>query len=320
METVHALDPSSSIGYSPFLMQPDELRQRLQGVISFPVTPFKKDLSLDLDGLRHNLRSLLKHPIAAVVAPAGTGEIHSLSPGEHLAVVKTTVEEVKGRVPVLAGSGFNPPIAAELVKQAAAAGATGILAFPSYYPNPDDDGLIAYYRGIADCTKLGLLIYSRDWFNPTPAFVEKLAQQIPNLIAWKDGQGDVRRYQMIRQRVGDRLHWIGGAGDDMVPGYYSIGIRTYTSSIANVAPKLSLRLHELASAGKSDELAGLMNDLVIPLYALRARRKGYEVSAMKAMMDMIGLAGGPVRPPLVDLRADEMETLHAMTEKWHPWL
>src|SRR5689334_20606875 len=254
-------------------MQPNDLRGRLQGVISFPVTPFKADLSLDLEGLRKNLRSLLKHPVCAVVAPAGTGELYSLSPAEHLAVVKTTVAEVAGRVPVLAGSGFNPPIAAELAKQAAAAGASGILAFPPYYPNPDDDGLITYYRGIADATPLGMLIYSRDWFNPSPTLVEKFAQAIPNLISWKDGQADVRRYQMIRQRVGDRLHWIGGAGDDMVPGYYSIGIRTYTSSIANVAPKLSLRLHELASAGKSDELTQLMNDLVIPLYALRARRK-----------------------------------------------
>jgi 5-dehydro-4-deoxyglucarate dehydratase len=262
----------------------------------------------------------LKHPIAAVVAPAGTGEIHSLSPAEHLTVVKTAVEEVAGRVPVLAGSGFNPPIAAELAKQAAAVGASGILAFPPYYPNPDDDGLVAYYRGIAESTPLGMLIYSRDWFNPSPALVEKLAQAIPNLIAWKDGQADVRRYQMIRQRVGDRLHWIGGAGDDMVPCYYSIGIRTYTSSIANVAPKLSLRLHELASAGNSDELTQLMNDLVIPLYALRARRKGYEVSAMKAMMDMVGLAGGPVRPPLVDLRSDELESLRTMTERWRPWV
>jgi 5-dehydro-4-deoxyglucarate dehydratase len=106
----------------------------------------------------------------------------------------------------------------------------------------------------------------------------------------------------------------------MVPGYYSIGIRTYTSSIANVAPRLSLKLHELASAGKSDELTKLMNELVIPLYALRARRKGYEVSAMKAMMDMLGLAGGPVRPPLVDLRPDELESLQETLDKWRPWL
>jgi 5-dehydro-4-deoxyglucarate dehydratase len=81
-----------------------------------------------------------------------------------------------------------------------------------------------------------------------------------------------------------------------------------------------MRLHELASAGHSEELTKLMDELVIPLYALRARRKGYEVSAMKAMMDMLGLAGGPVRPPLVDLRADELESLRATIPKWQPWV
>lgn len=300
-------------------MQPTELRKKLHGVISFPVTPFKKDLSLDLDGLRNNLRSLLQHPICAVVAPAGTGEIHSLSPEEHLAVVRTTISEVKGKVPVLTGTGFNPPIAAELARQAALAGVQGILAFPPYYPSMDDEGIVAYYMAIAEATTLGMLIYSRDWFAPPPSLVEKLALAIPNLIAWKDGQADIRRYQMIREQVGDRLHWIGGAGDDMVPAYYSIGIRTYTSSIANVAPRLSLRLHELASAGRSEELAKLMSELVVPLYALRAKRKGYEVSAMKAMMDMVGLAGGPVRPPLVDLRPDEISWLRSAIEKWRSW-
>ena len=301
-------------------MEPTELRKKLHGVISFPVTPFKKDLSLDLDGLRKNLRSLLKHPVCAIVAPAGTGEIHSLSPEEHLTVVKTTVEEVQGKVPVLAGTGFNPPIAADLARKAAGAGVQGILAFPPYYPSMEDEGIVAYYKGIAEATPLGMLIYSRDWFAPSPSLVEKLAQAIPNLVAWKDGQADIRRYQMIRQQVGDRLHWIGGAGDDMVPAYYSIGIRTYTSSIANVAPKLSLRLHELASAGYSEELTKLMNELVIPLYELRGKRKGYEVSAMKSMMDMIGLVGGPVRPPLVDLKPDEVEALRSTMDRWKPWL
>jgi 5-dehydro-4-deoxyglucarate dehydratase len=301
-------------------MQPSELRNKLQGVISFPCTPFKKDLSLDIDGLRKNLRALLKHPICAVVAPAGTGEIHCLSAAEHLAVVKASVEEANGRVPVLTGVGINPPIAIEAAKQAAAAGVSGILLFPPYYPNPDDEGIVAYYKSIAEATSLGVLIYSRDWFNPGPALVEKLARAIPNLIAWKDGQADMRRYQMIRQRLGDRLHWIGGAGDDAVPAYYSIGIRTFTSSIANVAPKLSLRLHELASDGYSGELNKLMNELVVPLYALRAKRKGYEVSAMKSMMDMIGLIGGPVRPPLVDLKPDEIEMLRGTIELWKPWL
>jgi 5-dehydro-4-deoxyglucarate dehydratase len=299
-------------------MNPKQLRQQLQGVIAFPVTTFKADLSLDLDGLRKNLRALLKHPICAIVAAAGTGELYSLSPAEHLAVVKATVEEVKGKMPVLAATGFNPPIAVELARQSASAGVSGILAFPPYYPSPDEEGTIAYYRAIGEATPLGLLVYSRDWFSPSPALVEKLAK-IPTLIAWKDGQADLRRLQMIHQRVGDRLLWIGGAGDDLVPGYYTMGLRTYTSSIANIAPKLSLRLHELASAGYSTELTKLMNDLVIPLYEFRARRKGYEVSAMKSLMDLMGLTGGPVRPPLVDVRAEDGEFLRALHKKFRPW-
>lgn len=300
-------------------MRPADLRARLEGVIAFPVTPFRRDLSLDLDGLRRNLRALVQHPVCALVAAGGTGELYSLTPAEHLAVVRVAVEEAGGRVPVIAGAGFNPPLAADLARQAAAAGASGILAFPPYYPGGEEDGLVAYYRAIAEATPLGLLIYSRDWFHPAPALVERLAE-LPTLIAWKEGQADVRRYQMIRQRLGDRLHWIGGAGDDMVPAYYAVGIRTYTSSIANVSPPLALRLHELASAGSSPELTRLMHDIVVPLYALRMRRKGYEVSVMKAMMEAIGLAGGPVRPPLAELSADDREAVRAMLERWSPFI
>lgn len=296
-----------------------QLRSKFSGVIAFPVTPFKPDLSLDVEGLRKNLRLLLKHPPCAIVAAGGTGELYSLAPHEQLQVVKTTVEEAGGRIPVIAGVGFNHQLAVELAKRSAAAGASGILAFPPYYPNADDEGLFEYYRAIGAATSLGLLIYSRDWANFSPSAVERLAQ-VPSLIAWKDGQGDIRRFQMIKQRVGERLYWIGGAGDDLVPGYYSIGIRTYTSSIANVAPRLSWQLHERASANDASGLAQLMSDYVVPLYAFRSRRKGYEVSVMKAMMGILGLAGGPVRPPLPNLRPDELTELRALTERWQPVL
>src|SRR5207248_7786719 len=302
------------------MMKPEELRGKLHGVIAFPVTPFKTDLSLDISGLRNNLQGLLKYPISAVVAAGGTGEMYSLTPSEHQEVVKATVEEVHGKVPVIAGTGFNRQIAIELAQQSARAGADAILALPPYYPNADEGALAEYYAAIGAATPLGLFVYSRDWVNPGPEWVEKLAARVPTLVGWKDGQGDIRRYQQIINRVGDRLYWIGGAGDDCVPAYYSIGIRTYTSSIATIAPKLSVQLHELASAGNSAKLADLMAEYVIPLYAMRSRRRGYEVTVMKEMMNIVGLAAGPVRPPLPKLRQEELDELKAMMKQWKPWL
>jgi 5-dehydro-4-deoxyglucarate dehydratase len=304
-------------------LTPTQLRARLSGVIAFPVTPFKKDLSLDLPGLRRNLRQLVEHPVCAIVVGAGTGELHSLSPAEHQAVVNVTLEEVAGRRPVLAGVGFSPQTARDMARACTTAGVDGILIFPPYYPgDANDEGMFAYYRDVADSTKRGVIIYSRDFANFSPPAVERLAT-IPNLVAFKDGQGDLRRFQQIMARVGDRLHWIGGAGDDLVPGYYSLGVRTYTSSIANVAPKLSLHLHALASARTPEadrELSVLMRELVLPLYAFRARRKGYEVSVMKSQMDLTGQTGGRVRPPLNDLQPGEVKELRAMLKPWRRWL
>jgi len=301
-------------------MKPDELRTKLRGVIAFPVTPFHQDLSLDIAGLRNNLRALLQHPIAAIVAAGGTGEMYSLTSSEHLEIVKTTVEEVSGQVPVISGTGFNRSIAMGLAQQSACVGADAILALPPYYPNSDEEGLAEYYSAIGTATPLPLFVYSRDWVNPSPSWVEKLAARVPTLMGWKDGQGDIRRYQQIMNRVGDRLHWIGGIGDDCVPGYYSIGIRAYTSSIATVAPKLSLQLHEAASQSDAARLGQLMREYVIPLYALRARRKGYEVSVMKEMMHQLGMAAGPVRPPLPQLRPEDVAEVSAMLERWKPIL
>jgi 5-dehydro-4-deoxyglucarate dehydratase len=301
-------------------IDPAAFRAKLGGVIAFPVTPFREDLSLDVEGLHRNLRRLVEHPLCAVVAAGGTGELYSLTPAEQAEVVRAAVEEVGGRMPVIAGVGFNRALAVPMAEASARAGADALLALPPYYPNADEEGLLDYYEAIGRATSRALLVYSRDWVNPGPAWVEKLAARVPTLVAWKDGQGDVRRLAQIAARLGDRLHWIGGAGDDCVPAYYSIGIRTYTSSIATVAPRLSLHLHEAAAAGDGPTLKRLMDDYVIPLYALRSRRRGYEVSVMKEMMSLAGLAGGAVRPPLPSVTPAERDEIRALVERWKPVL
>jgi 5-dehydro-4-deoxyglucarate dehydratase len=301
-------------------MHSSELRSRLSGVIAFPITPFNDDLSLNLSGLHENLSKLTEHPISAVVAAGGTGELYSLTPAEYSRVVELTVLACEGRVPVIAGVGFGVRLGVEMAQAAEKAGADGLLAFPPYFPNADDAGLFEYYRSIGAATQLGMFIYSRDWANFSPATVERLAAAIPSLIAWKDGQGDIRRLQSIMSRVGERLHWIGGAGDDMVAAYYSTGIRTFTSSIATVAPRLSLKLHELGACGDAEALGHLLERCVIPLYEIRSRRKGYEVSTMKTLMDMVGMSGGPVRPPLVNVTTEEADELRMILAGWEKFL
>src|SRR5262249_3774140 len=113
-------------------MRPQELRERLRGVIAFPITPFQTDLSLDVEGLRRNIQLLMQHPIAAIVAVGGTGELYSLTAMEHLTVVNAIVDEVRGRIPIISGTGFNLPMAVQLAQQSERLKADAILALPPY--------------------------------------------------------------------------------------------------------------------------------------------------------------------------------------------
>ena len=300
------------------VMVPSELCAQLVGPIGFPVTPFKEDLSLDLTALEKNVLTMLKHPPAAIVAAGGTGELYSLTPAEHRAVIEVAVAVCGERVPVIAGVGFNAAIGTELARESARLGARGILAFPPYYPLADDDGLVEYYKAIGGATPLALLVYSRDWFHPGAAFVKRLTDNIPTLVAWKDGQGDLRRLQLLMSRIGARLHWIGGAGDDMVPAYYAAGVRAFTSSVSNVSARVARQLHDWAAdgGGNGQQLERIMAELIVPMYAMRGRRRGYEVTVMKELMNLLGEPGGAVRPPLPRMNADDLAELRATVPAW----
>src|SRR4026208_2394607 len=155
-------------------MHPGTLRKKLSGVIAFPVTPFKEDLSLDLPALHENLTHLLQYQISAVVAAGGTGELYSLTPAEYTRVIELTALAVEDRVPVIAGVGFGQRLAIEMAQAAEKAGADGILVFPPYYPHAEDEGLFEYYRSISKATRLGMIVYSHKWTMFTPALVECL--------------------------------------------------------------------------------------------------------------------------------------------------
>jgi 5-dehydro-4-deoxyglucarate dehydratase len=293
-----------------------QILSQLKGVFGFPVTPFRKDLSLDLDALARNVDEMSAFPFCALVATGGTGEVYSLSPDETEQVVAATVRAVKGRMPVMAGTGYNATLGVDIARRAAKAGADCILALPPYYVAAPEEGLFAYYEAIGRATDLPLTVYSRDWALFTPEMVQRLAVQVPTLKGWKDGQGDVRKYQRIMERNGDRLAWFGGLGDDCVPGYFAIGVQAYTSSISNIAPKLSLALADAGMKHDFIRLNTLMQRYVNPLYALRERARGYEVAVMKEAMEIFGMPAGPVRPPLMNCRPKDIDDLKQLMQTY----
>jgi 5-dehydro-4-deoxyglucarate dehydratase len=290
-------------------MTATDIRKRFTGVFGFPITPFRKDLSLDLDALARNVAAMVQHPFCALVAAGGTGELYSMTVDEIVEVVRVTVQAAGGKMPVVAGTGYNAAIGAEIARRVEKAGADCLLALPPYYINAPEEGLFDYYRAIGQASGLPLFVYSRDWAAFTPQMVARLAERVPTLAGWKDGQGIARKYQRIMNEVGDRLAWFGGLGDDCVPEYFAIGVQAYTSSISNIAPKVSLALAEAGLARDFSRLNALMAKYVHPLYALRERMKGYEVSVMKEAMEMLGMPAGPVRPPLTKCRPQDVEEI-----------
>src|SRR5277367_1360969 len=122
-----------------------------KGVFGFPITPFRKDLSLDLDGLARNVEEMARFPFCAMVAAGGTGELYSMTPEEVGEVVRVTVQ-ASGGLPVVAGTGFNTLLGADIARRAEKAGAQCLLVLPPYYSNAPEDGLFEFYRSIGAAT------------------------------------------------------------------------------------------------------------------------------------------------------------------------
>lgn len=297
-----------------------DIKQQLRGALAFPITPYAADGSVDLEAVKAHARFLATSRVAAVVAPSGTGEFFALTQDEINAVLKATVEAVDGRKPVIAAAGFGPRVAGELAAFAEEAGAAAIMVVPPYYGKPDPDALVDYYIDVAKYTSLGIIPYARDSAEFTPAMVRTLAERLPSLIAFKDGRGNLRLFQQIREHVihalgADRLVWLAGTGDDLLAPYFASGAEGYTSSVACFWPEMSAELYDLASSGDFGGLRELHDRIVRPIYELRQRRRGYEVSMMKAAMALLGYTAGPARSPLANPTQSEIDELAAFLKE-----
>ena len=209
-----------------------------KGSIVAIVTPFCKG-QVDYEKLRELVEFQISGGTDAIVPCGTTGEASTLDYDEHIQVVRTVVEQVKGRVPVVAGTGSNSTAEAiELSQKAKDAGVDGVLLVTPYYNKPTQEGLVRHYTAIADAVALPQILYNvpgRTGVNMLPETVARLAPH-KNIVAIKEATGSLQQASEILALCGEKIDVL--SGDDFITfPMMACGARGVISVLANIMPK-----------------------------------------------------------------------------------
>jgi len=202
------------------------------------ITPFKPDRSLDEATLRLLVRRQIDAGIDFLCPCGTTGESPTLKGDEHVRVVEITVEEARGRVPVLAGAGgYDTDHVIGLTRELKEVGVSGILSVTPYYNKPTQEGLYQHYRAIAESTDLPIIVYSvqsRTAVNVEPATLVRLAE-VPNIAGVKEASGSITQMASVLARVPESFTVLSGDDAITIP-LTALGGRGVISVVANQIP------------------------------------------------------------------------------------
>jgi len=280
------------------------------GVLPAIITPFKRNSAMDLDtqGLVRNLGFLLSQGIHGVVPCGSTGESATLTFEEHEKVIEITVDKVNGKVPVVAGTGSNNTAeAVRLTKAAKDTGADGVLVISPYYNKPNRSGLIKHYTKIADLD-IPVIMYNvpgRTGQNLEPDLVAELAKH-PNIVGIKEASGNISQISRIIEDTRDEDFAVISGDDNMTLPIMALGGTGVISVAANVDPKRMVVMCE-AMQKKEYSKALALHFALSPL--LRAMFIDTNPIPVKKAVELMGMAGGPVRLPLDELDAKKTAQL-----------
>jgi 4-hydroxy-tetrahydrodipicolinate synthase len=277
------------------------------------VTPFRKDLSLDEETLRRLVRRQIAAGINFLVPCGTTGESPTLSHEEHLRVVAITIEEAKGKVPVLAGAGgYNTHHVIETAREAERLGADGILSVTPYYNKPTQEGVYHHFKAIAESITLPVILYNvppRTNVNIDPPTLRKLSE-IENIIGVKEASGNISQITQVIQQVPE--DFLVFSGDDALTlPMVAMGGRGIISVASNEIPAEMARLAQLCLAGDFKE-ARAMQRKWLPLLEINFIETN--PTPVKAAMAEMGLLEAVFRLPLVPPRTENLAKIRAVLE------
>lgn len=284
-----------------------------KGVLSFPLTSFRDDGSLDPDGFRAHVAAQLATAPGAVFPACGTGEFFSLDEDEYRQVVTIAVAEAGGRVPVVAGVGYGWAQAVRFARIAREAGADALLVLPHYLVAAPQDGLVAQLRQLAARTRLPLIAYQRGPVAFTAGSLGRIAR-IPNVIGLKDGHSDLDRLQRLTLAAPEGFLFFNGASTAEIQAraYATVGVPAYSSAVHAFAPEIADAFFAALTGGDAGTVEKLLRDFYVPFAELRDRVPGYAVSLVKAAARLRGRPVGPVRAPLTDPSPADLADLEAL--------
>ncbi len=284
-----------------------------RGVLSFPLTSFHDDGTLDPDGFRAHVAAQIATGPGAVFPACGTGEFFSLDEDEYRQVVTVAVEEAGGRVPVVAGVGYGWAQAARFARIAEEAGADALLVLPHYLVAAPQDGLVAQLEQLAARTPLPLIAYQRGQVSFGVAAFRRITA-IPGVIGLKDGHSDLDRLQRLTLSAPEDFLFFNGAATAEIQAraYAAVGVSAYSSAVHAFAPEIADAFFAALSDGDDGTVEKLLRDFYVPLVELRDRVPGYAVSLVKAAARLRGRPVGPVRAPLTDPTAADLAELRQL--------
>src|SRR5580692_6655244 len=277
------------------------------------VTPFQKDLSLDEDALRRLIRRQIAGGINFLVPGGTTGESPTLSHEEHLRIVAITIEEAKGKVPVLAGAGgCDTHTVIGMARECERLGADGILSVTPYYNKPTQEGLYHHYKAIAEAVSIPVILYNvppRTNVNIDPATVRKLSE-IENIIGVKEASGNISQITQVVQQVPEEFLVLSG-DDALTLPLAAMGGRGIISVASNEIPAEMTRLAQLCVSGDF-AAARAMQRKWQPL--LEVNFIETNPTPVKAAMAEMGLLEPVFRLPLVPPRIENLAKIRAVLE------
>lgn len=297
---------------------PLELKNILsQGLLSFPLTDFDEQGNFNEKSYAARLEWLAPYGASALFAAGGTGELFSISGDEYSGIIRTAVQAGAGKVPILAGVGGPTRTAIAQAQEAERLGAHGVLLLPHYLTEASEEGIAAHVAEVCRSTRIGVVFYNRANSRLSAESLEKLADAHPNLIGFKDGVGDIEPMVRIRRKLGDRFTYLGGlpTAEVYAAAYKAIGIPVYSSAVFNFIPQTAIDFYNALARGDDAFTTRLIDDFFLPYLDIRNRKQGYAVSIVKAGARLAGHPAGPVRTPLTDLEAEEVQALKALMDK-----